>query len=219
MEITKGTCVTHRWHYLEMSKATWKDRMIQRMAELNLKPADVNRLANIGETGVHDMLKRSGSKGPSIERAIAVARVLQIDLSSLFEGSNAYSLGLTLTGAAREGGMWTEIAVGGKTSVPLELFNEDVVKILITDNSLAPCYRSGDVLVGKKFDGNYVHNLLGKECIIRSTDSGQFIGILSAGKTRGKYTVSPIGDTPLQKSTNITVEWAAPIQVIVRDQG
>lgn len=154
---------------------------------------------------------------PNVEISIRIARALHMDLHSLFEGKKDIQLGVTITGAARgEGGMWQVVNTGRETTVPLEIFGDGVVRIVIDDSSLEPVYSRGDVVIGAKTTGAHLHNLVGRDCIIQAVDDARLIGHLERATTGNRFTVRAVGSRERSPSSDVLIDWAAPIQVVLK---
>ncbi len=218
MDISKETCITGGWHYLEMSKnePVYIPNITRRMAELGLTKTELARAIGKQPDYISNLLGGKQST-PSIEIAIRIARALRMDLHSLFEGTKKISLGITLTGAALgEGAMWEENTDGAVAAVPLDLFGEDLIKVVIESRSFEPLYSKGDVVMGSRTAGAHLHNLIGQDCIIKCVTSERMIAHLVKGSSRNRFVVRPIGSRDKSPSTEVSIEWAAPIKLILK---
>lgn len=78
-------------------------------------------------------------------------------------------------------------------------------------------FPQGDILVGQKVRGHGLSNVVGVECIVLTKDGTKVVGVLLQGATPGTYSIRPL-DIRRSELRDVTVEWAAPIRMIIRGQ-
>jgi transcriptional regulator with XRE-family HTH domain len=190
--------------------------ILRRLEELGMTEAELAR--RIGKAkGYFSNVLRGRMATPDVQVAIRIAQVLQMDIHSLFEGTKDIQLGVIITGAARgEGGMWKELDKERQVSVPLNIFGDDLVKILIDDDALEPVYGRGDVLMGTKTVGAHLHNLVGRDCIIKASNAEHVIGFIVKATSRGKFSVRAVGSRAKSPASDVGIDWAAPVQVVLK---
>lgn len=87
----------------------------------------------------------------------------------------------------------------------------------IADMGLTSGFRAGDILVGQKVRGHGLSNVVGVECIVLTKDGTKVVGVLLQGATPGTHSIRPL-DIRRSELRDVTVEWAAPIRMIIRGQ-
>lgn len=111
---------------------------------------------------------------------------------------------------------WTDIAERHARMVPLTLFSEETVSVEVSTSD-ASGFRAGDILVGQKVRGHGLSNVVGVECIVLTKDGTKVVGVLLQGATPGTHSIRPL-DIRRSELRDVTVEWAAPIRMIIRGQ-
>ena len=99
--------------------------------------------------------------------------------------------------------------------VKLNLSDGEHVGVRVEDDSLAPAYRRGDIVIGRKLIKTRIPDAIGRDCIVKLIDGGAFLKVLKKGGQRGLYTLrsfSPAEDD----IEDVELEWPAPIVVINR---
>lgn len=196
-----------------------RKRFVARMAELGYSRARVDREAGLPQGATRDFLGDAthDPQEPSVDRAAKFAHAVGWTLQQFSHGSNKIGLRLRVNGVSRGRGMWSSIADRHSKIVPIDLPVEDIVSIEISAESEAPQlgFRAGDIIVGSKTSSHGLGNVVHSECIICAVDGRQLLGVLHPGSKRGRYNVQPFNprDEPI---TDLEIEWAAPIHLIVR---
>lgn len=191
----------------------WRARVIERMEELGLKKVDVVRRAQLNYSQLSDLLARGHT--PRLDTAVKIAHALGMSLSSLFEGDDKASVELLLAGESKGASMWVEYGSQKGRVIPLEFFAQNSVSIEVSDNSLLPYYRPGDILSGPKTIGVHLDNMLGVECIICLMDGRRYIGKLMRGSNKTKFNIRLL-DPNLEEIRDVTPAWVAPVKLILR---
>lgn len=191
----------------------WRDRLAAEMAKAGLSPAELTRLAGVGPTMVHDILKRGVV--PSIANLTKLASALGLRLVDLVSEGESIPQAIKTTGVLSGGDMWTDVLASATPDVPLDFFQSDLVTIQIQTNDLMPTYRAGDVVAGPKSVGSNLDNLIGRDCIIATADGLRFLRTLHRGTQPGTFTLRPI-DRSQSDILNARLLWAAPVRMIIR---
>jgi hypothetical protein len=113
--------------------------------------------------------------------------------------------------------MWTDTTVANGQAITLRVLTQDLVTLVIETNDLQPVYRRGDVVCGPKSVGRHVDNHIGDDCIIRLATGEQLIRTLHRGASAGRYTLRSL-DRNVEDIEGATIDWVAPIQMILRGQ-
>lgn len=196
-----------------MTSPDWRNRILARMTDLDLTAAELNRRCGFGGTYIHDMLKRGAA--PSVERAIVIAQQLHTDLNYLFGGDRFSKLGVSAGGVIREGAMVILQESRQVTSIAAALFTDDAYRLIVETHALEPAYLFGDVVLGRPIEGQYFHNLIGRDAIVATKDGHIFLGKLLRSGHSGRYIISPADPNAPPLDTHI--KWAAPVEAIIRN--
>lgn len=191
----------------------WRQRLADEMAKAGISPAELTRIAGVGPTMVHDILKRGVV--PSIANLSKLASALGLRLIDLLSEGNKIPDRLKATGVLSGGDMWTDVLASPAQDVSLDFFQSDLIAVEIQTNDLQPTYRVGDVVAGPKSVGAHLDNLIGRDCIICTADSLRYIRTLHRGSLPRMFTLRPI-DRSQSDIANARILWAAPIRMIIR---
>lgn len=198
--------------------ATWRDRLKEILKERpDLSMKSLSLKAGLSESGVRDILSRGVA--PTVETFIAIASAAGVPPGWLLNGDERLKIQIPLVGYASGGEGWTpfhEDAVKGThDQVEFELGDHDVIAIEIRGDSMAPVYRDHDVLFCQRRAAHYAHNLIGCDCVVRTSDDQHFVKILKKGSRPGRFNLksyNPVFDD----IEDVQLAWAAPIVWIKR---
>lgn len=194
----------------------WRDRLIKRMEELGLSQAAVCRRAGVKSTMLTDILKRGQT--PSVANLFKIARAVNFSLSELYEGvvpSSVYTV--QVTGIYEGGAVLDAAQAGDNTDVSVSLPREHLESIRVnTDRLELAGYRRGDVLMGVRVASDRASNLIGKDCIVETTDGYRTIARLAKGSRLGLYNLRFFHSRD-QDREDVEIAWVAPISMILRD--
>lgn len=193
----------------------WKQRLEQLMADRGITPAELTRRAGVNSTMVHDILKRGQT--PSIANLAKLASALGVRLIDILESNSETAPTIHLHGRVAGGDMWTDTNVASGQALTLNVLTQQLVSIAIETNDLQPLYRRGDVVCGPKSVGRHVDNHIGEDCIVRLTTGEQVIRTLHRGSSPGRYTLRSLNRN-VEDIEGASVDWVAPIQMILRGQ-
>lgn len=190
----------------------WRARLRKIMDDRRLSMKELSIAARLGETAVRDMLERHAA--PRVSSLEAIAQVLGMSLSELYDGAENAAQTLRIVGSISAGDTWDH-DTDEEAHVGFRIEGGELIAIKVQGASLLPVYRAGDVLIGAKRTGANVDNLIGLECIVE-TDTGQrVVRFLTRGQMRGRYTLRSANpanpDIPDAK-----VVWAAAIEWVRR---
>lgn len=190
----------------------WRQRLRDRMAELDISAASLTKQAGLAYGTITDIMNKGTT--PSVDNLAKIARVLGLSLGELYDGASNPTPVIEFSGMTA-GQFWTHPAPD-QTTMPLALFEKPLVWLQVADDGLMPHYRSGDVIGGPKMAPARLANYVGKDVIAETADGVRLICVLHKGATRGRYALRPL-DPRLPDVANAQLSWAAPIQVVLRD--
>jgi transcriptional regulator with XRE-family HTH domain len=183
------------------------------MFERDLDMKELSLLAGLGETAVRDALKRTGDVKASTLQAIADA--LGMSLAELYEGDETLFQRIPVVGYLTAHEEWKE----REAREPIDLHIEgEALAIEVRDNSLAPVYRNGDMLIGVIRKGGRYDNYVGLDCIVKTAEGERYIKYLARGTMRGRFNLRSY-DASQKDVENAHLEWVAPIAWIRRFRG
>lgn len=196
-----------------------RKRFMTRMDELGLRNTDVDKKARLPSGATRDYLGRPERPGnePSIERAMRFAEAVNWTLEQFYHSVDRIQLKLRLDGVSRGQDMWSSLEHERPELIPLDIPTKGLVTIRISRDGEVPQlgFRSGDTIVGNKFEGPNFGNLVRTECIICTEDGQRLMGVLHPGTKKGFYSVQPFN--PLHEPQNdLKILWVAPIAMIIR---
>jgi transcriptional regulator with XRE-family HTH domain len=184
-----------------------------KMLEKGMSQAELARLTGLDGTMVRDVVNRGTT--PSVTNFSKIARALGLSIQELYDGDVTLKPMILINGFTGSGDMWSSTTKGKTKSIPLEILSQDIVSIEVSSNDWQPRYNMGDVICGPKSIGANLHNLLGRDCIIETTDGGKLIKYLTRGSRKDRYTLKSL--IPNQDDMlDVAIKWAAPIELVVR---
>lgn len=194
----------------------WMKRVLARVKQLGLQDADVNRSMSDGGKGTFMTDLRKGRvKSPRIDNFAKLARILRWSVGELHDGEGSAPATLFIEGVLKGKEMWSPTAKTQKREVELSFFDRDLAVLEIGTNELSPAYRMGDVVAGTKTVGRHLDNLIGRDCIIETTDGERLLKYLHRGGSPGTWLLRSF-DPATSDVDNVRIAWAAPIQMIIR---
>lgn len=196
-----------------MARSDWRSRLRDAVNSSGLTRAEIARRAGLNATALRDILDRG--KTPSVDNLARIVRVLNLSLGKVYDGDIIGRIQLSISGSLAGGEMVAQFAPEFRPEVHLDISSEDLAFIRIDADDYSPTFRRGDLIGGVRTDGAYVGNLIRRECIVEDTAGRQYVGILMPGSKPGHFTVRSL--VPGRDDiTDITVAWAAPISLIMR---
>lgn len=191
----------------------WRERLRERMVAQGFNPTTLARAASLGQTSVRDILDgMSGS--PRLETLEKIAAALGVSLISIYVGNLADPQNVAIIGRIRDADSWLD-ADSSKWSVQLRTDGEETVGIEVDGPLMAPLYRDGDVLIGTRVAGSHADNLVGQDCIIKTTDGRRYVRFLQRGSRPGHFNLRS-ANAAVPDVENVKLEWVAPIEWIRR---
>lgn len=193
----------------------WRSRLEQRIADLGLKAAEVVRRAGVNSTFLTDVLKRG--QNPSIENLAKVAQVVGLTLGELYDGEGSPSPTIEIAGMAL-GEAWRPTPSDGRKVLSLDVLARDLVWLQIEGDALLPHYRDGDVIGGPRMKPASLHNYMGQDVIAQTVDGERFVRVIQRGQVKGRFNLRSF-NSRAEDITNVSLAFAAPIQLVLRNLG
>lgn len=197
-----------------MTDTTWRDRLravLDGPPKLDMKAISLR--AGLGATFVRDILERG--RQPSVDNFVAVCGAIGVSPLALIYGDEVPRIDVPVVGSISNGEDWSASPEAAISPLELTLAGEDLVGIDVIGDRLSPAYRNGDLLLGHRQFGKYLDNIIGLDCIVRTTEGKGHIKILKRGTRPGRYTLKSIRPL-IDDIENVAIEWAAPIKWIKR---
>jgi hypothetical protein len=91
---------------------------------------------------------------------------------------------------------------------------KDIVYIVVSDDSMMPCYKPGEYVAGVNHYGDKIHDLVGRDCIVQTEEGKIFLRTLREGNQNHLYTlICTNTQTTLKEPVlyNIKLFSAAPV--------
>ncbi len=197
----------------------WKSRLQrvlkERGLDRNLK--QVSKAAGLSETGMRDLLTRTGD--PRLSSLTKVAAYLRLPMTWLIEGEDAGTPRIPIVGLVSAGESWEAIdeeAMGpDEFAEDFTLSGADPIGLRVQGTSMLPVYRPGDILMGSRTRGAAIEAALNQDCIIRTATGDSFVKVLRPGAGRGLFTLRSYNHA-YPDIENIALEWVAPVVWVKR---
>lgn len=193
---------------------SWRARLKQLIAETpGLSMKRLSLKAGLSESGIRDIISRGTS--PSIDTFVSIAEALGIEPAVLLQGDDRFALKIPLIGKASHGEKWKPVAGAKIEPVELEMRDHDVIAIEVDDDTMAPVYRTKDVLICHRRSGRNAQNLIGQDCVVRTGGGEHYVKILKKGSRHGIFNLKSYNPL-VDDIEDVGLDWAAPIVVIRR---
>jgi transcriptional regulator with XRE-family HTH domain len=192
----------------------WRQRLVDRIAELGLSQAEVARRAGIKPTMLTDIIVRETT--PSVSNALKIAAALGFSLSELYEGKLSSHITLAINGiydgdTVRQA---SEVGESREVSIPLPRDMVETLKIA-SDRHETAGYRRGDIVVGVRTSAAHCHNLVGKDCIVKLASGRRLLASLMRGDG-GKFSLRFFHRSQSDMQ-DVDLAWAAAVSLIIRE--
>jgi transcriptional regulator with XRE-family HTH domain len=155
---------------------------------------------------------------PKVSVFIKLAEALGVPPAYLLGDENAAGLTLPIFGVVSGGEGWTPADQSGPIDyATFAIHGEDIIVLDVRGDSMSPVYRNGDQLFCQQRFGAGIHNLMGQDCVIETTDGERFVKILEKGSQRNLYRLKSYN--PYFKDIeDVGLKWAAPV-IWIRRRG
>ena len=91
-------------------------------------------------------------------------------------------------------------------------FTASTVAVRVADNSMMPAYSEGDLIYYDRQDNGDLDHLVGRECVVRTTDGRSFIKRLHRGTSPDTWLLISYAGPPVE----VGVEWAARVRWVLK---
>ena len=197
-----------------------QQRINQRLDELDISP----RAASLKAGGSADLIRgllRGKQRSFRGENVTKIAEVLGVSAHWLLTGEGD-AIGpakhlipvVGYVGAGAEIFSIDDHAKGtglDEVELPIDGMSRSTVAVRVRGDSMLPVYRHGDLIFYDRNDNGDLLHLIGKDCVVRLTDSRTFLKELHY--TNGEFWLHSYNSTPMMK---VEIEWAARVTVIKR---
>lgn len=182
------------------------------MKERGFNMKSLSLAAGLSETYVRSILRRG--QNPSVANLEAIARTLSTVPSYLMGDDKPVTPSIPILGYASAGEGWCPYDTLNE-ELEIDFTSQSLISIEIRGDSMAPVYRDGDYLICERIGGAGIHNIVGRDCVIYTTDGEAYIKILKKGSTPTTYNLRSYNPT-YPDIENVKIAWAAPITWVKR---
>jgi phage repressor protein C with HTH and peptisase S24 domain len=154
----------------------------------------------------------NGGSSPSVDNLRAICEAAGTTLTEFLEGIEQVQT-ITVVGTASAGLDWI-VSDDALDEVPFQIAGP-AVALRVKGDSMLPAYRDGDLLAGAKRVGDQIRSLIGKDCIVMTSDGERLIKFLTKGSRAGFYTLKSYNPSN-EDLRDRRLEWAAAIEWIKR---
>ena len=185
------------------------------MTKLGYTEASLAEAAGLGRTLVNDFV-RGKSKHVRIDVLVKLCKVLGMSTAELLDGHFRPPLRVPIIGEITYSDSWRPYTLGKKLPSIVDLWtaDDDLVAVRVLENSMAPRYQRGDIVLGNRLQTANADNYLGRHSIIMTTDDKTFVKIIMRGSQPGLYTLRSL-DPSVADVENVEIAWFAPIVSIL----
>lgn len=192
----------------------WRERLRRIIAETpGLTMKGVSLKTGLNASTVQTLLTRGSS--PTAETVISIANALGVSPSYLLTGEESARISIPIVGMVSAGEGWVPIEDGGQSPVEFDLGSHDTIALEVRGNSMSPVYRHGDVLICARQFGSNADNLIGLDCVMRTTDGHHYVKILQRGSRTGRFNLRSYNPAE-QDIEDVSLAWVAPVRWIKR---
>jgi phage repressor protein C with HTH and peptisase S24 domain len=135
--------------------------------------------------------------------------------SYLLEGEAAVAQAIKVLGSTADKEAWAPPTKNGKRDDVLMHVEGEPVGVLVSDDSMAPAYRRGDLLIGVRQAPSSSDNIIGVDCIVMTEDGQGLIKFLARGDARGRFNLRSYNPATGDLK-NVRLSWIAPISWVKR---
>jgi DNA-binding Xre family transcriptional regulator len=190
-------------------------RLQARMAKLGYNETTLAREAKLGRTIVNDFVKGK-SKHVRIDVLVKLCKVLGMSTAEVLDGHTRAPLRVPIIGEITYTDTWRQYISGKKLPEILDLWTpeDDIVAVRVLENSMAPRYQRGDIVLGHRQIAANADNYIGLHCIVMTTDERPFVKVITRGTKPGVYTLRSL-DPSTEDVVDVELLWFAPIVSIM----
>jgi transcriptional regulator with XRE-family HTH domain len=145
------------------------------------------------------------------ELMLRIAKALSCDPLDLLDTPHITSNTATLVGWVSESG--AVVPAEKKREAPLPSKANRLRGLTVRGNALWPEAEAGDVLLYQRAEG-VDSGCLGRLCVIRTRGGATYVRRLRAGRAENLYRLTSPREPDID---DVEVEWAAPVQFVLKD--
>lgn len=87
--------------------------------------------------------------------------------------------------------------------------SSEAAALIVKGDSMIPVYYDGDYIIYDKAQSwTNLHELVGRECVVKLTDGRMAVKVLINGTVEGRWTLFSYNAQPI---SNVELEWIAPV--------
>ena len=196
---------------------------IRRLIESEMKAKGFSQrklsaAAELSESAIRDLLKRTDNPGIDTLRKIAEALEMPVDRLT---GAAAM---VPVLGSIGAGGAILfagdpDLEVNGSGQFPLvprpPLTVGRLMALEVVGSSMLPKYEAGEIIYVRRDHEGLLPEYLGRYCAVRTADGGTFLKILANGSEPERYTLRSLNAPDME---NVEVAWASPVLFVMPRQ-
>ncbi|MCR9236182.1 MAG: helix-turn-helix domain-containing protein [Alphaproteobacteria bacterium] len=183
--------------------------------ERGLTQAAVVEAASISQPYLSQLENSSGGRAPSMDTLIAIAEVLNVRPSELFDDAKPVAIAGKVGAGARVPLVDAYEKGDGLYLVacPSELPHDiSIVGVEVEGDSMTPVYRDGDVLFYSRDVIGVPTEAVGAICVCEDENGNGWVKHVKPGSEPGKFhliSLNPLVDNMF----DITLKWATPVRL------
>lgn len=195
-------------------QTSWRERLKRLIDEtpgLTMKGISVK--AGLHPSTVQSIVSKGTS--PSIDNFLAICKAAGVRPAALL-GDEDLSLSVPVVGQAA-GEAWTPVDDATHPPIGFELGGHDTIAVRVAGDAMAPAYRDGDTPICHRQFGPHADNLIGCDCVVRTTKGAHYVKILKRGSRPGRFNLKSYNPV-VDDIEDVALAWVAPIAWIRRGQ-
>jgi SOS-response transcriptional repressor LexA len=194
--------------------APWTKRLKQIIDETpGLTMKSLSLKSGLNKGAVFDIVKRG--QDPSVATVLAICRSLGLSPADLLGGTDRDKISIPVVGIVSAGEGWTPIDDNAHDPVDFELGAHDTIAVEVRGDSMTPVYRNGDVLICQRQFGPHADNLIGLDCVIRTSKGEHYVKILRRGSRPNRFNLRSY-NSAVDDIEDVALAWIAPVSWIKR---
>lgn len=195
-----------------MVKPAWKARLEAEIGRRGMSMAEFSRAVGKNERLVNDLLS-SKTNDPRIETVAALCRALGWSLDRFWHGDDGLRV-IPVVGFVSAGEGWSPVDAADIDEIEMSA-PPNAVALEVRGESMAPVYRDRDVIVGSKRFPGQIESVVGKDCIILTSENQGLVKYVKRSSLRGRVTLRSYNPAYADLE-DVKIEWAAPIEWVKR---
>lgn len=191
----------------------WRTQLRRLMKERNINAKQLGKAIGRNERLIYDWLVKTDA--PRIDLLERAADALGVTLPELVSGEPHERQLVPVAGIVTAGDGWSVYDDGGHDPIPLAVSGGEAVAVEVRGDSMLNYYKNGDILIGIKKLGRSLTELIGRDCIIETSDGKRLLKFVQKGSMKDRFNLRShnIEHPDIQ---NAELKWAAPVEWIKR---